>query len=1615
MDRDEMNDREKVLVGIACATIMLSVSFGAFLMMGDEVVANAGADQTVDVGEIVQFDGGGSENAASFWWNFRDNGWSNSSATPTRVYHTEGVYDVGLVVFGPTGKQNLDTVRITVRNDPPVADAGSNATIYEDEILCFDASNTIDSIIDMPSLTYRWDFGDGYSSSGIAAKHAYTSAGTFTALLSVTDDQGAIGRDTRAATVLNRAPSASIPDVTVDEGTAVVVTAIGNDTASDLNSLRYEWNNGKFGSKTVYTFYDDGLYHPQVTIRDDNNATASAIGDVQVRNIAPITRILSASVKANITLRAAGEKWHDLQMYLYKDGSLAEIFSVYRIPGNPNEQESTISNFTFDMTSDYQASICYTPENDAINGQLQGDTPGWLILSFEDNSIAIQSHNFNVQQKDTWNWTVCPIACLVGHEITFESFVYDSGRDDVTTLWDFGDGTTLERCYQPDNAPLYCTDSVSHAFPSEGGYPIRITARDDDGGIGTFLTEVKIDDHGMTIQNLAPSVSILGSSKSGVEDSSVWCVASARDDQSSDLTYEWHFGDGYSSPGEISPLGNEASHSFAFSGNYITSVIVRDGMNATGVAITEMTIRNVAPQAKVNCSLSNINEGIISLNASSSTDTISDRPSLIYLWDFGDGSETYGQSVRHVYCSPGNFNVSLTVIDNDGETNTSMERIIAPLTQPKITLHGMRAYGNCPELTFWGNGDDVPVDIPGLIYYWDLGDGTNATGQSICHAYAASGSYQIEVYVVDPNGALATARAFVLVVIDSDGDSLEDEDEVAGGTNPQEADSDGDCIIDYWEINTYGTDPTKFDTDDDQANDWYEITYLGYNVDTDHDGFNNTNDSDSDGDGIIDGLDENPLVFDAPDNSTFPVSVTETFTTGIGSYQVTVAMDYLGDPGQDYLPKIDVHFTKPPRLPPNSGLGGAFEISTDSAQLFIAFILIIYPEGLTNGIETESLSLYRYDGSEWNVLEETGVMSGYQVWGKTQIFSPFQIGDSSMYDSDGDGLDDYYEQDRKGRRATNSNPLNPDSDGDGLYDGWRDANGDMVYQENEIKGEQGERFTGVGGWGTRDDRPDSDLDGLWDGWFDINRNHIWDIQDSPGEIGYVDPSGGGRSVGGFHTDYHHWDTDGDTVTDGQDSDPLIDYKIVVEITDIVQIDSIDSDDTEADFFWEIYVSPVESNTLPYDLGSGPLNVGHIQQTWESYPIDVPDNQRYVTLTIILWDTDDGILKYCDISRDAGGGEDAGNDANDVEITYDLWTGSWTGDDRGSSDPNGPGFVSGEEDGSRVENYVVSNDCELRFNIKQVNGGFDGDWLTTWEEANHFYADPRVYDDDNDNLPAWWEEKYDIDGIPWNEIGLNPLLVRTNPDPGPGPNDGEYDFDTDGLVNHEELTYNTDPYFYDLYLEISANWDVPDDYKTKFIYCIKMTSAILYDTTDGTLDFRLVKIYDNYVRWHYADISLHEGVAWNKGSTDPPWPNAGINIPEAFDYYGSGVPIYPDGQEYYSILLHEIGHYIIGLRDEYIGPDGPASCPECLMHTNKHALCTPKNHKADGSTWQDYYHHESCWETFFKGFVGRLFFDLNGDGQRDVLSDMQNILGNYISPQGFDNYLLAPHLTIEEYW
>lgn len=63
---------------------------------------------------------------------------------------------------------------------------------------------------------------------------------------------------------------------------------------------------------------------------------------------------------------------------------------------------------------------------------------------------------------------------------------------------------------------------------------------------------------------------------------------------------------------------------------------------------------------------------------------------------------------------------------------------------------------------------------------------------------------------------------------DMDGDGLSNKEELKLGTSPSSADTDGDGLSDYDEINKYNTDPLKVDSDADSLNDGEEIA-IGLN------------------------------------------------------------------------------------------------------------------------------------------------------------------------------------------------------------------------------------------------------------------------------------------------------------------------------------------------------------------------------------------------------------------------------------------------------------------------------------------------------------------------------------------------------------------------------------------------------------------------------------------------------------------------------------------------------------------------------------------------------------------------------------------------------------------
>ena len=91
--------------------------------------------------------------------------------------------------------------------------------------------------------------------------------------------------------------------------------------------------------------------------------------------------------------------------------------------------------------------------------------------------------------------------------------------------------------------------------------------------------------------------------------------------------------------------------------------------------------------------------------------------------------------------------------------------------------------------------------------------------------------------------------------IDTDMDGLSDVLENEYNTDPNNADTDGDDLIDGYEVNTSYTDPSDPDSDDDGLSDGYEVNTSS--TDPNNPPSNEPSDPDSDDDGLSDGYEVN--------------------------------------------------------------------------------------------------------------------------------------------------------------------------------------------------------------------------------------------------------------------------------------------------------------------------------------------------------------------------------------------------------------------------------------------------------------------------------------------------------------------------------------------------------------------------------------------------------------------------------------------------------------------------------------------------------------------------------------------------------------------------------------
>ena len=184
--------------------------------------------------------------------------------------------------------------------------------------------------------------------------------------------------------------------------------------------------------------------------------------------------------------------------------------------------------------------------------------------------------------------------------------------------------------------------------------------------------------------------------------------------------------------------------------------------SATGLGQADLTwARRVGSTPTASFTLT-ANLLVASVDAGASTDPENDA--LTYAWSWGDGQTTPASATptaTHAYATAGNYTVTLTASDAGGSTATATRLAY-------VNRNPVSAFTYLPAvLVLDVTSTSSDPDGQAFRHDWEWGDGTTTSTFSTTaqHAYATSGSYEVNLTVVDTYGA--TNRTQQVVDLDN--------------------------------------------------------------------------------------------------------------------------------------------------------------------------------------------------------------------------------------------------------------------------------------------------------------------------------------------------------------------------------------------------------------------------------------------------------------------------------------------------------------------------------------------------------------------------------------------------------------------------------------------------------------------------------------------------------------------------------------------------------------------------------------------------------------------------------------------------------------------------------
>lgn len=402
------------------------------------------------------------------------NGTTKTGASITQVYNAAGTYTVTVTVSDGRGGSDSKTVSVPVNvalNHAPVLSAIPTCTPNAGVVgqtLSFSANATD---VDSDPLTYTWNMGNGTSLTGASVTQAYSTAGTYTASVVVSDGRG--GSDTKSVSVtinvpppnhppvLSAAPSCSPNPATVGQTQTFTASA----TDADNDPLAYTWNLGngttKTGASITQVYASAGVYSVTVTATDGKGGSDTKSVSVTVN--APVNHqpVLSAAPLCSPNPAIAGQ---------------AMVFSA-----SATDADNDPLTYTWDLgngtirtgavvTQIYASAGVYTARVTVSDGKGGTDTKtvnATVILANTPPTLSSMP-------------TFGPNPGFAGQAVIFTAAATNANKDALSYSWNMGDGTTLSGA------------TINKTFSIPGSYNVVLTVSDGKGGI--------------TSQNLSASV-----------------------------------------------------------------------------------------------------------------------------------------------------------------------------------------------------------------------------------------------------------------------------------------------------------------------------------------------------------------------------------------------------------------------------------------------------------------------------------------------------------------------------------------------------------------------------------------------------------------------------------------------------------------------------------------------------------------------------------------------------------------------------------------------------------------------------------------------------------------------------------------------------------------------------------------------------------------------------------------------------------------------------------------------------------------------------------------------------------------------------------------------------